>query len=87
VFQLQPIERLRLAGSLQRQRDLFGQGQEVVPVPAAPALALARFCQPLAGILANRLQQPEARLSPPLFVADQGSVDEGGEQVEDVSRQ
>src|SRR5262249_11898382 len=83
VFQLQPIERSSLAGSLKRQRDLFGQGQEVVPVPAAPALALARFRQPLAGILADRLQQPVARLSPPLFVEHQGLVDEGGEQVQD----
>jgi hypothetical protein len=78
----QPDDLLR---SLEPGLGAFGEGEEVLRVPAADIVLVATGGQPLQRKLADRLQHGVARRRPVLGAPHQALVDQHGQSVQDVA--
>ena len=68
----------------ERRRGLVDELQVPVPVAAQRGVAFAGLDQPAPGVVADRLEQPEAGLARAGIREDERLLDEPAEEVEDV---
>src|SRR5207249_7461881 len=81
VLRIHALEPLPGASAAQIRLRLLGEGQEMLPVPPAHFVGLARLPKPLGRVLADRLEHPVTRREPGLALAEQALVEERLERV------
>jgi hypothetical protein len=84
VLGLQLVQPVRLVGAGELGLCLLHQGRVEAGVAVADHLVLAGLPQLLQGVLADRLQHPEARLAGPSRPAEQACLHQGGEAGHEV---